>query len=157
MSGGLQRGANQKYQDPFEVDRYVDYFLKLRQPLHTKRVLEFLGKGHFMLGMSLVTVVKGGKKSLVNISRLLLFYDISNIYWSYNTQVFNLKCFNRPKLKENFAILNKISIIGYLIYWKWPFLIEYSSKEHTGRTMPPKHNFWLKTHTLLPQSLKWWK
>ena len=61
MSGGLQRGANQKYQDPFEVDRYVDYFLKLRQPLHTKRVLEFLGKGHFMLGMSLVETMISAK------------------------------------------------------------------------------------------------
>ena len=66
MSGGLQRGANQKYQDPFEVDRYVDYFLKLRQPLHTKRVLEFLGKGYFMFGMSLVETMISAKLMVKN-------------------------------------------------------------------------------------------
>ena len=71
MSGGLQRGANQKYQDPFEVDRYVDYFLKLCQPLHTKRVLEFLGKGHFMLGMSLVETMISAKVMIKKIHIVL--------------------------------------------------------------------------------------
>ena len=92
MSGGLQRGANQKYQDPFEVDRYVDYFLKLRQPLHTKRVLEFLGKGHFMLGMSLVETMISAKLMVKKLHSIHIKFEETRIFQSTRLKNFLSKC-----------------------------------------------------------------
>ena len=97
MSGGLQRGANQKYQDPFEVDRYVDYFLKLRQPLHTKRVLEFLGKGHFMLGMSLVETMISAK---LMVKKLHVTFEETRIVQS--TRLIKLFCPNFDGVTKHF-------------------------------------------------------
>ena len=97
MSGGLQRGANQKYQDPFEVDRYVDYFLKLRQPLHTKRVLEFLGKGHFMLGMSRVETMISAK---LMVKKLHITFKETRIVQS--TRLIKLFCINFDGVTKHF-------------------------------------------------------
>ena len=97
MSGGLQRGANQKYQDPFEVDRYVDYFLKLRQPLHTKRVLEFLGKGYLMFGMSLVETMISAK---LMVKKLHITFEETRIVQS--TRLIKLFCLNFDGVTKHF-------------------------------------------------------